>query len=271
MDPRVLGSGFDPTVPNAARMYDYFLGGKDNLPADRAAAEQVLRYVPEIPIGIRENREFLVRAVRFLAERGIRQFLDIGAGLPTQRNVHEVAGEHAPGARTVYVDNDSQVLAHARALLQDTPLVQVVEGDLRRPQDILNHREVREHLDFSQPIAVLLLAIVHFIPDSNDPAGIIAHIREALAPGSYLAISHVAADARPEVAPGVEKVYQNASAQFAARMTDEIVPFFEGLDLVEPGMVNLHDWRPDNPFIDPSIERRKAYFLCGVGRVVSVS
>ncbi|MEW9534301.1 SAM-dependent methyltransferase [Microbispora sp. NPDC049125] len=264
-----MGSGFDPAVPNAARMYDYFLGGKDHFPADREAADRVLRYVPEIPLGIRENREFLVRAVRFLAERGIRQFLDIGAGLPTQRNVHQVVAEVAPGARTVYVDNDPQVLAHARALLQSSPLVKVVEGDLRRPREILDHPDVRDHLDFGRPVAVLLLAIVHFIPDSDDPRGIIAELRSALAPGSYMAISHVAVDERPEAAPRVERVYQNASAQFVARMTGEIAPFFDGLDLVEPGIVNLHEWRPDHPVVNPLLEKQtKAYFLCGVGQIL---
>ncbi|MFG1879193.1 SAM-dependent methyltransferase [Sphaerisporangium sp. NPDC049003] len=248
-------------------MYDYFLGGKDNLPADREAAEKVLRFVPEIPIGIRENRAFLARAVRFLAEQGIRQFLDIGAGLPTQRNVHQVAAEVAPDARTAYVDNDPQVLAHARALLQDSPQVLVVEGDVRRPAEILGRPELRAHLDFDQPIAVLLLAIIHFIPDGDDPVGIIAAIRDALAPGSYVAISHVAVDERPQAAPGVEGVYNNASAQFVARMSGEIAPFFKGLDLVDPGMVNLHEWRPDIPVVAPVLEKVKSYFLCGVGRV----
>ncbi|WP_405149920.1 SAM-dependent methyltransferase [Sphaerisporangium sp. NBC_01403] len=267
MNPASIGGGFDPNTPNAARMYDYFLGGKDNLPADREAAKKVLQFVPEIPIGIRENRAFLSRAVRFLAEQGIRQFLDIGAGLPTQRNVHQVAAEVAPGARTVYVDNDPQVLAHARALLQDSPQVLVMEGDVRRPAQILDHPELRAHLDFDRPIAVLLLAIIHFIPDADDPAGIIATIRDALPPGSYMAISHVAVDERPQVAPGVEGVYNNASAQFVARMSGEIAPLFKGLELVEPGMVNLHEWRPDVPVVAPLLETVKSYFLCGVGRV----
>ncbi|WP_182902825.1 SAM-dependent methyltransferase [Microbispora sp. H10830] len=267
MERVTMGPGFDPNVPNAARMYDYFLGGKDNFPADRAAAEQVLRHVPEVPLGIRENREFLVRAVRFLAGQGIRQFLDIGAGLPTQRNVHQVAAEHAPGSRTVYVDNDRQVLAHARALLQDSPQVRVVEGDLRRPEEILSHPEVRGHLDLDRPVAVLLLAIVHFLPDSDEPRRLIEEIRQALAPGSYLAISHVAVDERPERAPAVEQVYQGASAQFVARQSDEITPFFEGLDLVDPGVVNLHQWRPEHEAFDPRLLAVKNYFLCGVGRV----
>ncbi|WP_250562708.1 SAM-dependent methyltransferase [Sphaerisporangium fuscum] len=267
MNPVAMGGGFDPNVPNAARMYDYFLGGKDNLPVDREAAEQVLRYVPGIPLGIRENREFLIRAVRFLAEQGIRQFLDIGAGLPTQRNVHQVAAEYAPGARTVYVDNDPQVLAHARALLQDSPQVRVIQADLRRPEEILDDPEVREHLDFDQPVAVLLLAILHFIPDSDDPAGVVGRIRRSLAPGSYMAISHVAVDENPQAARPVERVYDNASAQFVGRVSSEVAPFFDGLELVEPGMVNLHEWRPDIAYVPPELEKVKNYFLCGVGRI----
>ncbi|MFF3671434.1 SAM-dependent methyltransferase [Microtetraspora malaysiensis] len=262
-----MGVEFDPNTPNAARMYDYYLGGKDNFPSDRAAAEQVLRYVPEIPIGIRENRAFLQRAVRFLAEQGVRQFLDIGAGLPTQQNVHQVVAEVAPEARTVYVDNDPQVLVHARALLQDSPQVVVVEGDLRQPGEIMNHPEVRGHLNFDEPIAVLLLAIVHFIPDSDDPLGIIAQIRSALPPGSHMVISHVAVDERPESAPPVEGIYRRASAQFVARVSSEIEPFFDGLDMVEPGVVNLHEWRPDSPVLAPRLETVKSYFLCGVGSV----
>ncbi|MFF4773375.1 SAM-dependent methyltransferase [Microtetraspora fusca] len=262
-----MGVEFDPNTPNAARMYDYYLGGKDNFPADRAAADQVLRYVPEIPIGIRENRAFLQRAVRFLAEQGVRQFLDIGAGLPTQQNVHQVVAEIDPEARTVYVDNDPQVLVHARALLQDSPQVLVVEGDLREPGEIMDHPEVRAHLNFDEPIAVLLLAILHFIPDSDDPLGIIGGIRGALPEGSYMVMSHVAVDERPEAAPPVEGIYRSASAQFVARMSSEIEPFFDGLDVAEPGVVNLHEWRPDSPVLAPPLEKVKSYFLCGVGSV----
>ncbi|GAA1256024.1 SAM-dependent methyltransferase [Sphaerisporangium rubeum] len=267
MNPAAIGGGFNPNIPNAARMYDYFLGGKDNLPVDREAAQQVLRFVPEVPIGIRENRAFLQRAVRYLAGQGIRQFLDIGAGLPTQRNVHQVAGEYAPGARTVYVDNDPQVLAHARALLQDSPLVLVAEGDLREPGHIMDNPDIRAHLDFSQPIAVLMLAIVHFIPDSDAPKDIIARVTRSLAPGSYLALSHVVIDERPTAAPGVERVYQSASAPFVPRLSSQVTPFFDGLEIADPGIVNLHEWRPDSDYVTPPLLQIASYFLCGVGRV----
>ncbi|MGV9301844.1 SAM-dependent methyltransferase [Nonomuraea sp. NPDC004354] len=249
---------FDPNIPNVARMYDYFLGGKDNFAADRAAAEKVLEIVPHIPVGARENRAFLGRAVRFLREQGITQFLDIGTGLPTQSNVHEIAG---PGARVVYVDNDPQVLVHARALLEDTPQVRIVRGDLRAPAAVL--ADAATHLDFSRPVAVLLLAIVHFVKD--DPAPIVATLTDALVPGGYLAISHVCHDLRPEAAPEVERVYQGASAQFTARHSTEVAALFDGLDLVEPGVVNLPEWRPDHPDLVP-FKDVGPYFLCGVAR-----
>ncbi|MDF5755613.1 SAM-dependent methyltransferase [Spongiactinospora sp. TRM90649] len=268
MDPKALGAGFNPHIPNSARMYDYFLGGKNNLPVDRDAAEKVLKYVPEIPIGIRENREFLCRAVRFLAERGVRQFLDIGAGLPTQHNVHQVAAEVAPDSRTVYVDNDPQVLVHARALLQDSPNVIIAEGDLRYPGEILGDPGVRAHLDFERPVAVLMLAILHFIPDADEPLRIIGELRDALPPGSYLALSHVTVDERPEAAPAVERIYQNASTPFVGRMSSEVEPMFDGLDLVAPGVVNLHEWRSEAQVLDPLLEKAKPYFLCGIGEVV---
>ncbi|MER7503071.1 SAM-dependent methyltransferase [Nonomuraea pusilla] len=268
MNPASIGGGFNASIPNAARMYDYFLGGKDNLPVDREAGERVLKFVPEIPIGIRENRAFLARAIRFLADQGVRQFLDIGAGLPTQDNVHQVAARYAPGSRTVYVDNDPQVLVHARALLQQSPEVLVAQGDVRRPDEIMSNEAIRAHLDFDQPIAVLLLAILHFVPDSDDPAGIVARIRAALPPGSHIAISHVAVDDRPQVAPEVERVYDNASAQFVSRMSEEIAPLFDGLELAEPGMVNLHQWRPDTRVTEPALGRARNYFLCGVGEIV---
>ncbi|MEV0581454.1 SAM-dependent methyltransferase [Nonomuraea sp. NPDC050310] len=249
-------------MPNVARMYDYFLGGKDNFPADREAAEQVLKHVPFIPVGVRENRAFLGRAVEYLAGQGIRQFLDIGAGLPTQRNVHQVAAEHAPGAKTVYVDNDPHVLSHARAILQDSPDVAVLEGDLRRPEEIL--AAARAELDFTRPVAVLLLAIVHFVQER--PREILDTLLEALPPGSHLVLSHVCNDIQPEAQPGVEAVYQGASAQFTARSSAEIRAFFDGLDLVEPGVVNLPDWRPEIPELQPFRDVRPAYFLCGVAR-----
>ncbi|MER7351968.1 SAM-dependent methyltransferase [Nonomuraea dietziae] len=249
---------FDPSIPNVARMYDYYLGGKDNFPADRAAAEKVLEIVPHVPFMVRENRAFLGRAVRFLREQGITQFLDIGTGLPTQENVHQLAGE---GAKVVYVDNDPQVLAHARALLQDSPHVRIIDGDLREPERLL--ADAGEHLDLSRPVAVLMVAIVHFVQD--DPTPIMATLSSAMAPGSFMALSHACKDIRPEIAPGVERVYQEASAPFTARGSAEIIALFDGLELVEPGMVNLPEWRPEDPDHVP-FRDSPPYFLCGVAR-----
>ncbi|MEU0566409.1 SAM-dependent methyltransferase [Nonomuraea sp. NPDC005983] len=255
---------FDPNIPNVARMYDYFLGGKDNFPADRAAGDQVLKIVPHIPVGARENRAFLGRAVRFLAANGIRQFLDIGAGLPTQQNVHQVAERAAPSARTVYVDNDPQVLAHARALLSDSPNVRVLQGDLRNPRAIIDHPELRGHLDLGRPVAVLLLAIVHFV--RADPKPIVEELMASLAPGSYLVLSHVCSDIQPEAVPGVEKIYRGASAGFTARPSSEIISLFDALELVEPGVVNLPEWRTDLVDFAPTFAGARPYFLCGVAR-----
>jgi SAM-dependent methyltransferase len=254
--------GIQTQIPNVARMYDYYLDGKDNFPADREAAEKALAVVPEIRHSVRSNRAFLGRAVGFLAERGIGQFLDIGAGLPTQNNVHQVA----PGARVVYVDNDPTVLVHGRAILGKNENVTIVEGDVRRPREILDHPDVRAAIDFERPVAILLLAIMHFIPDGDGPERIIAELRSAMAPGSYLAMSHVVIDARPEAAEGVTQVYKGASSPFVPRTGKEVLRLFDGFDPVDPGVVNLPEWRPAPgdavPYRDVG-----DYFLGGVGLV----
>ncbi|WP_327087804.1 SAM-dependent methyltransferase [Nonomuraea sp. NBC_01738] len=253
---------FDPNIPNVARMYDYFLGGKDNFPADRAAAEKVLEIVPHIPVGAKENRAFLGRAVEFLVDIGIRQFLDIGAGLPTQRNVHQVAHERAPEAKIVYVDHDPQVLAHARALLVDSASVTVLHGDVRHPGEIL--AQARQHLDFSEPVALLLLAVIHFIPEN--PAPVIAELMDALPEGSYLVLSHVCSDIQPKAARPVERVYKGASAQFVARTSPDIIALFDGYDVIDPGVVNLPMWHPGEPAELAPFRDAPPYFLCGVAR-----
>ncbi|WP_196440377.1 SAM-dependent methyltransferase [Planomonospora sp. ID67723] len=254
--------GIQTHIPNIARMYDYFLGGKDNFPADREAAEKALAVIPEIRHSARSNRAFLQRAVGFLAEQGIDQFLDIGAGLPTQDNVHQVA----PGARVVYVDNDPTVLVHGRAILGKNERVSIVEGDLRRPKEILDNPDVRAAIDFGRPVAVLLLAIMHFIPDEHGPERIIAEFRSALAPGSYLAMSHVVIDARPEAAEGITQVYDRASSPFVPRTSREVIRLFDGFELVDPGMVNLPEWRPAPGDAVP-YRNVGDYFLGGVGLV----
>jgi hypothetical protein len=242
-------------VPNPARIYDYLLGGKDNFPADRDVAEQVLAIAPVARDVVGDNRAFLRRAVRFLtSEAGIRQFIDLGSGLPTQGNVHEVAQADAADARVVYVDNDAMVVTHSRALLAGDNTV-AVQADLREPERILAHPEVRQLIDFDQPVALLLMAILHFVPDDEDPFGIVARFRDALPAGSYLAISHGTRDipARPDMSPEemtemgtkVERLYQLTTASLVTRTHAEVERFFDGLDLLDPGVVEIQRWRPD--------------------------
>ncbi len=230
-------------------MYDYLLGGTDNFPVDREAADRALEILPGIRTGARENRAFLGRAVRFLAGHGIGQFLDIGSGLPTRGSVHEVA----PGSRTVYVDNDPETVSHARALLPGTPGVHVLHGDLRAPKEILGHPGVQEHLDLDRPVAVLLLTIVHVA--SGDPRPVISDLMAPLAPGSHLVLSHMCGDIQPAAA----EIYLSTGRP------SRISTFFDGLDLVPPGIVNLAEWRPDTPkAVRPP--GAAPYILCGVAR-----
>ncbi|MFF4419027.1 SAM-dependent methyltransferase [Streptosporangium sp. NPDC001559] len=257
--------GIDVNTPSVARLYDYYLGGKDNFPADRLAAEEILASVPQVRTAARENRAFLGRAVRFLAHEGVEQFLDIGTGLPTQGNVHEVAQEIIPEARVAYVDHDPIVLAHARALLRGAKgEVTVVSGDLRRPEEILGSAEIHDHLDFSKPVALLLVAIMHFITEADDPRRVIATLRDALPSGSYLVLSHGTHDLRREAARKGTEVYRRASSPLTLRSRTDIRQLFDGFDLVRPGLVWLPEWRPDDfPLYDDPSE---ALIVCGVGR-----
>lgn len=239
----------DTSKPHPARMYDAFLGGKDNYAADREAVAQVMQAVPEVRAIARENRAFLQRAVHFLAaEKGIRQFLDIGTGIPAAGNVHEVAEQAAEGTRVVYVDNDPIVYVHASALLTGSGTAEAVLADLRDPEAILADPKVRELLDTGQPTALLLIAIVHFITDDEDPSGIIATLRDALPPGSFLALSHGTADFHPpEVARQAVAVYDTATAPLVLRDHAQVTRFFDGFSLVEPGLVQAPLWRPRMP------------------------
>ncbi|WP_329243799.1 SAM-dependent methyltransferase [Actinoallomurus sp. NBC_01490] len=257
----------DLSTPNVARMYDYYLGGKDNFASDREAAEKALEFAPQIRLAAQQNRAFMGRAVRHLAETGTRQFLDIGTGLPTQNNVHEVAQSVAPDARVVYVDNDPVVLTHGRAILGGNENVDIVQADLRRPEDILDDPEVRKRLDFDQPIAILLVAIVHFVPDTDDPEAIVARFRDALPPGGHLVLSHVCGDALPASVPGVTEVYRHSTTPILPRTPDRIRGFFGDLELLEPGVVNVAQWRPDSVETRRIAEKyRRPYFLAGVAR-----
>jgi hypothetical protein len=228
-------SAVSASIPNVARVYDYMLGGKDNFPADREAAEQILVAFPEAREGVRQNRAFLRRVVEHLArDVGIRQFLDIGTGLPTQQNVHQVAHAVAPDARVVYVDNDPIVCVHGRVLLADTDTVAMVEADLRQPEQILTDPATLRQIDFSQPVALLLVAILHFISDEDDPFGAVARLRDALAPGSYLVISHMLdAEQRRDDADQLRRVYSRASTGVVPRTREQIMRFFEGFELID--------------------------------------
>ena len=243
-------------VPNPARIYDYFLGGKDNFPADREVADQVVAIAPVARDIVEDNRAFLRRAVRLLTgECGVRQFIDLGSGLPTQGNVHEIAQATAPDARVVYVDNDAMVVTHSRALLAGDNTV-AIEADLRDPDSVMQHPEVRELIDFDQPIALLLMAILHFIPDQEHPLGIVARFRDRLPDGSYLAISHGSRDipVRPDMSPEamaemgarVERLYQLTTASLVTRSRAQVERFFDGFDLLDPGLVEIQLWRPDD-------------------------
>jgi hypothetical protein len=234
---------FDVTRPHPARVYDYWLGGKDNYEADRVAAREVIAAMPNILPTARANRAFLRRAVQYLVEEaGIRQFLDIGTGLPTAHNTHEVAQQIAPESRIVYVDNDPIVLAHARALLTSSPegATAYLEADARDPEKILH--EAARTLDFSQPVAVILLAIMQFIPDSDGPFQIVSRLMDAVPPGSYLAMSNATLDFDPSGSPGADLYNARVAARLTPRTRTQIARFFDGLDLVEPGLVPLPQW-----------------------------
>jgi hypothetical protein len=257
--------GIDTTVPTPARMYDFWLGGHDNFAVDRAAALAVSVAVPEIKLMALENRKFLRRAVRYLAaEAGIVQFLDIGTGLPTQGNVHQVAQQVNPDARVVYVDNDPMVLAHSRALKTGGNAA-VIQADLRDPAAILTHHRTVDLIDFGQPLGVLLVAVLHFIGASEDPYAIVGSIYQALPPGSYVVISHALEGIlRGDSADKVEEQYRkNVASGATLRGRDDILRFFTGLELIEPGLVHVPLWRPDEP--EPQ-DAGKVWVLGAVGR-----
>jgi S-adenosyl methyltransferase len=239
--------GFDPAMPHPARVYSFWLGGKDHFPADRIAAQQVMRERRQVVAGARANRAFLARVVRYLAaDCGIRQFLDIGPGLPALINTHEVAQQAAPDSKIVYADNDPLVLTHARALLSSTTsegACGYVDAALHEPDTIV--AQAAQTLDFTQPVAILLLAVLHFIADSARPAQIVATLASALAPGSYLAISHLTADFAPEQVTAATQAYNNlAPVPVTARTHAQVTALFGGLPLLAPGVVPVTEWRP---------------------------
>ncbi len=257
--------GIDTTRPNVARIYDYLLGGKNSFAVDREAAKRLIGAIPDVAGIARDNRSFLGRVVRYLAiEGGIRQFLDLGSGLPTQANVHELAQGVAPDARVVYVDNDPVVASHGRALLASGDQVGMVPGDLRDPASILRHRDLLGLLDLARPIAVLCTGTLHFIADQAEPHKIIAEYRDQLAPGSYLAITHGTLEDDPAgEGQAAERVYRQASSQLHIRPLPDVMRFFEGFELVEPGLTWITEWGPE-PGTAPT--GRQHSMRGGVGR-----
>lgn len=267
VEPGWVPPEIDTAKANAARVYDYFLGGHHNFQVDRDLARTLTALDPNVRATMRANRAFLGRVVRFLAgQAGIRQFLDIGSGIPTEDNVHQVAQEIAPGSRVVYVDNDDVAVAHSRLLLADNPDATIIKADLREPAKILADPETQLLLDFTQPVAVFLVAVLHFIPDNRRVAEIVASLRDALAPGSYLVICHGCRDEQPSLASSMEAVYNSrVTAQLVARSRDEIARLCDGFALLEPGLVWIPQWRPDSPGDVPE-DPSKYWGLVGVGR-----
>ena len=236
------------SVPSPARMYDYYLGGKDNYASDRRAAQEIYTQIPDLPEIARDNRAFLQRAVRAFAETGIRQFIDIGTGLPTQGNVHEIAQQVDPTSRVVYIDNDPVVLAHARALLTSSPqgATAYIDADLRDPDVVFRHPDLRNLIDFDQPVGLLMVAVLHFITDKEDPWGLVSRYRSYLPAGSHIAIAHATSEDRPaEAVQKMTDVYKKASAPFNFRTRTQILALFDGLSLLDPGLVPCPDWRRD--------------------------
>jgi hypothetical protein len=251
----------DTSRPHPARIYDYLLGGKDNYEVDQQAGDELAAKAPEVRISVQANRAFLQRAVRYAVDGGIRQILDIGTGLPTSPNVHETAQELTPDVRVAYVDNDPIVKAHADALLNRSGTNSIVLADLRDPQAIVDHPDVRRVIDFDEPVALLLVAILHFLTDAEKPEQIVAALRDALPAGSFLVLSHATGDLfdRREA----QAVYNNATATMNLRTHAEVERFFDGFELVEPGLTQVPFWRPDTP---PPARSGEIGFYGGVAR-----
>lgn len=242
--------GIDISVPSVSRMYDYYLGGSHNFEVDREAARKAMEFMPGLPKIMQANRAFMRRAVNYAAGRGITQFLDIGSGIPTFGNVHEVARRAVPDARVVYVDHDPVAVAHSRSLLEGDDRSAVLAADLRKPNQILDSAEVGDLLDLDRPVALLLVAVLHFLQDGDDPYAAVAALRDELAPGSLLILTHASYEGvpvTPEAAGGAVGVYRDIRQPLAMRGREEIAAFFEGFETAEPGLVPMPHWRPDGP------------------------
>jgi SAM-dependent methyltransferase len=257
----------DITVPSVSRMYDYYLGGSHNFEVDREAARKAMEFMPGLPKIMQTNRAFMRRAVRFAVGEGITQFLDIGSGIPTFGNVHEVAQAASPGAHVVYVDHDPVAVAHSQSVLEGNDDTDIVAADIRKPQEILSSPQVERLIDLKRPVALLLVAILHFVEDADDPYGALAELRDALAPGSLLVLTHASYEGiplPPERARGTVDVYEDTRNPLIMRSREEVARFFEGYDMVEPGLVSMPHWRPDTA---PDDEDPYAFSgFAGVGR-----
>jgi hypothetical protein len=250
--------------PSPARVYDYYLGGSHNFAVDRQLATQAIKLWPELPLIMQANRAFLRRSVRYLVSHGVTQFLDIGSGIPTEGNVHQVARVASPECRVVYVDIDPVAADHCRAILVGDLQADIVQADLRDAAAIFDSPTTRRLLDLTQPLGVLMVAMLHFIPDTADPAGIVALYRKMMPPGSYLAVSHATHEGRPDQADSHAELYRRAGAPLTMRSRAEIERIIKGFDLVPPGIVFLPLWRPDSPAdVDDHPERFTGYAMVG--------
>jgi SAM-dependent methyltransferase len=256
----------DTKRANVARVYDYWLGGSHNFLPDQDLARAIVAVEPNIRAMARANRAFLGRAVRFLAAAGIRQFLDIGSGIPTEGNVHEVAQHASPGAHVVYADIDPVAVAHSKTILAGNQNAAIIEADLREPEKILTHPTAGQLIDFAQPTALLLVAVLHVIADADDPWRIVATLRDALAPGSYLVLCHATSESKPAVAQAIENLYtRSVTTGSRIRSRAQILRFFDGFGLVDPGLVYMPQWRPESPGDVPA-DPSQLWALVGVGR-----
>ncbi|OEJ23929.1 hypothetical protein AS594_05015 [Streptomyces agglomeratus] len=242
--------GIDLTVPSVSRIYDFYLGGSHNFEVDRQAARKAMEFMPGLPKIMQANRAFMRRAVRFAVGEGITQFLDIGSGIPTFGNVHEVAQAASPEARVAYVDHDPVAVAHSQAVLAGNDRAGIAAADLRKPQDILNSPVVTDLIDLGKPVALLLVAVLHFVEDADDPQAAVATLRDAFAPGSLLVLTHASYEGIPlpeQQAGGTVDVYKNIKNPLIMRSRDEVTRFFEGYEMVDPGLVAMPEWRPETP------------------------
>ncbi|MFJ4690419.1 SAM-dependent methyltransferase [Streptomyces sp. NPDC088766] len=257
----------DISVPSVSRIYDYYLGGSHNFEVDREAARRAMEFMPGLPKIMQANRAFMRRAVRYAADSGVTQFLDVGSGIPTFGNVHEVAQAARPGARVVYVDHDPVAVAHSQVVLGENPDAGVVAADLLKPREILTSPQVEQLIDLERPVALLLVAILHFVEDADDPYAAVAELSAALAPGSLLVLTHASYEGIPLPqgrAEGAVDVYKDIRNPLVMRSRDEIARFFEGYDMVEPGLVPMPHWRPETA---PEDEDPYAFSgFAGVGR-----